>query len=172
MAALLDIPDDYRLGIVPASDTGAYEMAMWSMLGERPVTMMAWESFGKGWVSDAKLLDLQMTDVQAPYGHLPDLSAVDFDSDVCFTWNGTTSGVRVPDGDWIPSDRAGLTLCDATSAAFAMPLPWDKLDVTTFSLAKSVGRRRRAWRSSSCPPAPSNGWRRMFPHAPCRRSSA
>ncbi|WP_308917090.1 phosphoserine transaminase [Jannaschia sp. LMIT008] len=139
MAALLGIPDDYRLGIVPASDTGAYEMAMWTMLGARPVTMLAWESFGKGWVTDAKLLDLDMVDLQAPYGRLPNLTSIDWDTDVCFTWNGTTSGVRVPDGDWIPADRAGLTLCDATSAAFVMPLPWGKLDVATFSWQKALG---------------------------------
>jgi phosphoserine aminotransferase len=138
--ALLGVPGDYRVGIVPASDTGAYEMAMWTMLGARPVTMMAWESFGQGWVTDAvKQLDLDATVMTADYGALPDLGAVDFATDVCFTWNGTTSGVRVPDGDWIPADRAGLTLCDATSAAFAMDLPWDKLDVTTFSWQKVLG---------------------------------
>ena len=139
-AALLGVPDGYRVGIVPGSDTGAYEMAMWTMLGARPVTMLAWESFGKGWVTDAvKQLDLDATVVEADYGDLPDLSAVNFDHDVCFTWNGTTSGVAVPDGDWIPADRAGLTLCDATSAAFAVDLPWDKLDVTTFSWQKVMG---------------------------------
>ncbi len=138
--ALLGVPDDYRVGIVPASDTGAYEMAMWTMLGARPVTMLAWESFGKGWVTDAvKQLNLDATVVEADYGDLPDLAAVDCDTDVCFTWNGTTSGVRVPNGDWIADDRAGLTLCDATSAAFAMALPWDKLDVTTFSWQKVLG---------------------------------
>ncbi|MEM9795892.1 MAG: phosphoserine transaminase [Pseudomonadota bacterium] len=137
---LLGVPDDYRVGIVPASDTGAYEMAMWTMLGARPVTMLAWESFGAGWVTDAvKQLDLDATVTEAPYGQLPDLSTVDFETDVCFTWNGTTSGVRVPNGDWIPDDRAGLTLCDATSACFAMDLPWDKLDVTTFSWQKVLG---------------------------------
>ncbi|MEM8848664.1 MAG: phosphoserine transaminase [Pseudomonadota bacterium] len=138
--ALLGVPDAYRVGIVPASDTGAYEMAMWTMLGPRPVTMLAWESFGAGWVTDAtKQLKLDTTVMEAPYGQLPDLSLVDFQSDVCFTWNGTTSGVRVPDGDWIPANRDGLTLCDATSACFAMDLPWDKLDVTTFSWQKVLG---------------------------------
>jgi phosphoserine aminotransferase len=137
---VLGIPADYKIGIVPASDTGAVEMAMWSMLGARGVTMMAWESFGAGWVSDvAKQLKLDATIMEADYGQLPDLSAVDFTTDVVFTWNGTTSGVRVPNGDWIPADREGLTICDATSAAFAMDLPWDKLDVTTFSWQKVLG---------------------------------
>ncbi len=138
---VLRVPDDYRIGIVPASDTGAFEMAMWSMLGARAVTMLAWESFGSGWVSDvAKQLKLEnATSVTADYGKLPDLDAVDFDTDVCFTWNGTTSGVRVPNGDFIPADRSGLTLCDATSAAFAQELPFDKLDVVTFSWQKVLG---------------------------------
>ena len=138
---VLGVPDNYCIGIVPASDTGAFEMAMWSLLGERPVTMMAWESFGSGWVSDViKQLKLPNAKVlEAPYGHLPDLASVDFDGDVCFTWNGTTSGVRVPDGNFIPADRKGLTLCDATSAAFAQDLPFDKLDVTTFSWQKVLG---------------------------------
>ncbi|MEO1067439.1 MAG: phosphoserine transaminase [Pseudomonadota bacterium] len=138
---VLGVPDDYLIGIVPASDTGAYEMAMWTMLGARGVTMLAWESFGAGWVSDAvKQLKLEnVTTTTAEYGHLPDLSAVNFDDDVCFTWNGTTSGVRVPNGDWIPADRAGLTLCDATSAAFAQDLAWDKLDVVTYSWQKVLG---------------------------------
>ncbi|MAM63655.1 phosphoserine transaminase [Maritimibacter sp. UBA3975] len=137
---VLGIPADYKIGIVPASDTGAVEMAMWSMLGARGVTMMAWESFGAGWVSDvAKQLKLDATIMEADYGQLPDLSAVDFATDVVFTWNGTTSGVRVPNGDWIPADREGVTICDATSAAFAMDLPWDKLDVTTFSWQKVLG---------------------------------
>ncbi|MEZ5721394.1 MAG: phosphoserine transaminase [Paracoccaceae bacterium] len=137
---LLGVPADYRIGIVPGSDTGAVEMAMWSLLGARGVTMLAWESFGSGWVSDvAKQLKLDATVMTADYGQLPDLSAVDFATDVVFTWNGTTSGVRVPNGDWIAADRAGLTICDATSAAFAMDLPWDKLDVTTFSWQKVLG---------------------------------
>jgi phosphoserine aminotransferase len=137
---LLGIPADYRIGIVPASDTGAVEMALWSLLGARGVDMLAWESFGSGWITDVvKQLKLAATKHEAPYGRLPDLAKVDFDNDVVFTWNGTTSGVRVPNGDWIPADRAGLTICDATSAAFAMDLPWDKLDVTTFSWQKVLG---------------------------------
>ena len=138
--ALLGIPDTHRIGIVPASDTGAVEMAMWTMLGARPVEMLAWESFGSAWVSDAvKQLDLDANVTEAPYGRLPDLQAVDFDRDVVFTWNGTTSGVRVPDGNFIPDDREGLTICDATSAAFAQALPWAKLDVTTWSWQKVMG---------------------------------
>ena len=138
---VLNVPDDYLIGIVPASDTGAYEMAMWTMLGVRGVTMMSWESFGAGWVSDVvKQLKLDnVTTMDAPYGELPDLAKVDFNTDVCFTWNGTTSGVKVPNGDWIPSDRQGLTLCDATSAAFAQDLSWDKLDVVTYSWQKVLG---------------------------------
>ena len=137
---VLQVPDTHRIGIVPASDTGAVEMAMWSMLGARPVTLLAWESFGEGWVTDAvKQLKIEPTVMKAPYGALPDLGAVDFTNDVIFTWNGTTSGVRVPDGDWIAADREGLTFADATSAAFAMPLPFDKLDVTTFSFQKVLG---------------------------------
>jgi phosphoserine aminotransferase len=139
--AVLAIPADYRIGIVPASDTGAVEMALWSLLGPRGVDLLAWESFGAGWVSDVlKQLKLKDTRVhEAPYGALPDLSLVDFARDVVFTWNGTTSGVRVPDGDWIARDRQGLTICDATSAAFAMRLPWDRLDVTTWSWQKVLG---------------------------------
>ena len=138
--AILGVPADYRIGIVPASDTGAFEMAMWNLLGARPVEMLAWESFGEGWVTDVvKQLKLDAKVKTAGYGEIVDLATVDFDSDVCFTWNGTTSGVRVPNGDAIPADRAGLTLCDATSAAFAMDLPWDKLDVTTFSWQKVLG---------------------------------
>jgi phosphoserine aminotransferase len=137
---VLRVPDDYRIGIVPASDTGAVEMALWNLLGGRPVTMLAWESFGEGWVTDVvKQLRLDPQVLRAPYGELPDLAAVDMASDVVFTWNGTTSGVRVPDGDWIAADRAGLTICDATSAAFAQPLPFDKLDVVTFSWQKVLG---------------------------------
>ena len=137
---VLGIPADYRIGIVPASDTGAFEMAMWSMLGERPVEMVAWESFGAGWVTDAvKQLKINATVHEAPYGRIVDMAALNYDNDVCFTWNGTTSGVRVPSGDVIPDGRAGLTMCDATSAAFAQDLPWDKLDVTTFSWQKVLG---------------------------------
>ncbi|MCG6111173.1 MAG: phosphoserine transaminase [Paracoccus sp.] len=138
--AVLGVPADYRIGIVPGSDTGAVEMAMWTLLGQRPVEMLAWESFGEGWVTDAvKQLKLDATVRTADYGHIVDLTQVDFDKDVVFTWNGTTSGVRVPNGDAIPADRDGLTICDATSAAFAMDLPWDKLDVVTFSWQKVLG---------------------------------
>src|SRR4249920_3039536 len=138
---VLEVPADYRIGIVPASDTGAVEMALWSMLGARPVTMLAWESFGEGWVSDvAKELKLKnATVLKAGYGELPDLSKVDPGSDIVFTWNGTTSGVRVKNADWIAADRAGITICDATSAAFAQPLDWAKLDVVTFSWQKALG---------------------------------
>ena len=138
---VLEVPADYRIGIVPASDTGAVEMALWSLLGARPVTMLAWESFGEGWVSDvAKELKLKdVTILKAGYGELPDLTKVDPQSDIVFTWNGTTSGVRVPNADWIAADRAGLTICDATSAAFAQPLEWAKLDVVTFSWQKALG---------------------------------
>lgn len=139
--SVLKVPADYRIGIVPASDTGAVEMALWSLLGARPVTMLAWESFGEGWVTDVTK-QLKLKDVTAeiaPYGTLPDLSKVDWSTDVVFTWNGTTSGVRVPDGDWIAADRQGLAICDATSAAFAQPLDWQKLDVVTFSWQKVLG---------------------------------
>ena len=137
---ILGVPEEYRIGIVPASDTGAVEMAMWSLLGARKTEMLAWESFGAGWVTDAvKQLKLDATVREAPYGEIVDFAEVDFDADVVFTWNGTTSGVRVPDGDAIPADRAGLTICDATSAAFAQDLPWDKLDVVTFSWQKVLG---------------------------------
>lgn len=137
---ILGVPADYRIGIVPASDTGAVEMAMWSLLGARPVEMLAWESFGEGWVTDAvKQLKLDAAVKVAPYGQIVDFATVDFSSDVVFTWNGTTSGCRLPSGDVIPANRAGLTICDATSAAFAMELPWDKLDVTTFSWQKVLG---------------------------------
>ncbi len=137
---VLGVPADYRIGIVPGSDTGAVEMAMWSMLGARPVEMLAWESFGEGWVTDGvKQLKLDAEVKKAPYGQIVDFATVDFDKDVVFTWNGTTSGVRVANGDAIPADRAGLTICDATSAAFAMELPFDKLDVVTFSWQKVLG---------------------------------
>ena len=138
--AILSVPADYRIGIVPASDTGAVEMAMWSLLGARPCTMVAWESFGAGWVTDVvKQLKLNAQVMTADYGQIVDLASIDFNTDVVFTWNGTTSGVRVPNGDAIPADREGLTICDATSAAFAQDLPWDKLDVTTFSWQKVMG---------------------------------
>jgi phosphoserine aminotransferase len=137
---VLDVPADYRIGIVPASDTGAVEMALWSLLGPRKVEMLAWESFGEGWVTDVvKQLKLDAVTRKADYGRIVDFAEVDFDNDVVFTWNGTTSGVRVPNGDAIPADRAGLTICDATSAAFAMELPFDKLDVVTFSWQKVLG---------------------------------
>jgi len=138
---VLEVPAGYRIGIVPASDTGAVEMALWSLLGARGVTMLAWESFGEGWVTDVekqlKLKDL--TVIKAPYGELPDFDKIDFANDVIFTWNGTTSGVRVPNGDWISAKRQGLTICDATSAAFAQRLDWPKLDVVTFSWQKALG---------------------------------
>jgi phosphoserine aminotransferase len=139
--ALLQMPDDYRLGIVPASDTGAVEMALWSLLGARGVDLLCWENFGEGWVTDV-MQQLKLRDVrlfEAPYGRLPELAAVDPDRDTVFVWNGTTAGVRVPNGDWIASDRRGLTICDATSAAFAMRLPWPKLDVVTWSWQKALG---------------------------------
>ena len=138
---MLEAPANYRIGIVPASDTGAVEMALWSLLGSRPVTMLAWESFGEGWVSDVQK-ELKLKDVtvmKAPYGQLPELAEVDSNSDVVFTWNGTTSGVRVPNADWISATREGLTICDATSAAFAQPLDFAKLDVVTFSWQKALG---------------------------------
>ncbi|MDB5670226.1 MAG: phosphoserine transaminase [Alphaproteobacteria bacterium] len=137
---VLRIPDSHRIGIVPASDTGAVEMALWSMLGARPVTLLAWESFGEGWVTDVvKQLKLDATVLKAPYGELPDLASVDPASDVVFTWNGTTSGVRVPNGNWIPADREGLTFADATSGAFAQDIDWNKVDVGTFSWQKALG---------------------------------
>jgi phosphoserine aminotransferase len=140
MRECLRLPDTHRIGIVPGSDTGAFEMAMWSMLGPRPVTCLAWESFGEGWVTDAvKQLRLDPTVIRAPYGELPDLGQVDWSNDVLFTWNGTTSGVRVPDGDWIAADRGGLSFADATSAVFAYDLPWDRIDVATFSWQKVLG---------------------------------
>jgi len=139
--ALLGIPDDYRIAVVPASDTGAVELALWSLLGARGVDLLAWESFGEGWVTDTvKQLKLSAARIhRAEYGELPDLAAIDGSRDVVFTWNGTTSGVRVPDGNWIKADRQGLTICDATSAAFAMDLPWDRLDVVTYSWQKVLG---------------------------------
>ena len=140
-AAVLGVPEGYKVGIVPASDTGAFEMAMWSMLGARPVDMLVWESFGAGWATDATK-QLKLTDcrvLEAGYGELPDLAGVRHDADICFTWNGTTSGARVPNADWIPADREGLTFCDATSAAFAQELDWAKLDVVTFSWQKAMG---------------------------------
>jgi phosphoserine aminotransferase len=138
---VLQVPPDYRIGIVPASDTGAVEIALWSLLGARAVTMLAWESFGEGWVSDVvnELTIKDVTVLKAGYGELPDLARVDWTSDVVFTWNGTTSGVRVPNGNWIAADRTGLAICDATSAAFAQPLDWPKLDVATFSWQKALG---------------------------------
>jgi phosphoserine aminotransferase len=138
---VLGVPADYRIGITPGSDTGAFEMALWSLLGARPVDVLAWESFGEGWVSDV-VKELKLKEVRtlkAPYGALPDLAEVDFASDVVFTWNGTTSGVRVPNGDWISANRTGLTICDATSGAFAQKLDWAKLDVATFSWQKALG---------------------------------
>ena len=140
MREVLQLPDTHRIGIVPGSDTGAFEMAMWTMLGARGVTCLAWESFGEGWVTDAvKQLKLEPKVHRADYGQLPDLSKVDFADDVLFTWNGTTSGVRVPDGEWIPDTREGLTFADATSAVFAYDIPWDKIDVATFSWQKVLG---------------------------------
>ena len=140
MRELLNLPETHRIGIVPGSDTGAFEMAMWTMLGARPVTTLAWESFGEGWVTDAaKQLKLDPTVIRADYGQLPDLGQVDWSNDVLFTWNGTTSGVRVPNGDWIADDREGLCFADATSAVFAYDIPWDKIDVATFSWQKVLG---------------------------------
>jgi phosphoserine aminotransferase len=140
MREMLQLPDTHRIGIVPGSDTGAFEMAMWTMLGAKPVTALAWESFGEGWVTDAvKQLGLDPTVLRADYGQLPDLGQVDWSNDVLFTWNGTTSGVRVPNGDWIPDDREGLSFADATSAVFAYDIPWDKIDVATFSWQKVLG---------------------------------
>lgn len=140
-AELLDLPEGYRVGVVPASDTGAMEMALWSLLGPRPVDVFSWESFGQGWLSDIlKQLKLEnINDYGADYGKLPDLNQANAEHDIVFTWNGTTSGVKVPNGDWISADRQGLTICDATSAVFAMNMPWEKLDVVTFSWQKVLG---------------------------------
>ena len=140
MREVLELPDTHRIGIVPGSDTGAFEMAMWAMLGAKPVTTLAWESFGEGWVTDAaKQLKLDPTVIRADYGQLPDLGQVHWSNDVLFTWNGTTSGVRVPNADWIPADREGLSFADATSAVFAYDIDWDKIDVATFSWQKVLG---------------------------------
>ena len=140
MRELLKLPDTHRIGIVPGSDTGAFEMAMWTMLGARPVTTLAWESFGEGWVTDAvKQLKIEPTVIRADYGQLPDLAQVDWSNDVLFTWNGTTSGVRVPNADWIPADREGLSFADATSGVFAYDIDWSKIDVATFSWQKVLG---------------------------------
>jgi phosphoserine aminotransferase len=140
MREVLQLPETHRIGIVPGSDTGAFEMAMWTMLGARPVTTLAWESFGEGWVTDAaKQLKLDPTVIRADYGAIPDLASVDWSNDVLFTWNGTTSGARVPNGDWIAADREGLSFADATSAVFAYDIPWDKIDVATFSWQKVLG---------------------------------
>ncbi|MFC4256502.1 phosphoserine transaminase [Altererythrobacter xixiisoli] len=140
MREVLQLPDTHRIGIVPGSDTGAFEMAMWTMLGARGVTALAWESFGEGWVTDAvKQLKLEANVLRADYGKLPDLDQIDWSDDVLFTWNGTTSGVRVPDGEWIPDDREGLSFADATSAVFAYDIPWHKIDVATFSWQKVLG---------------------------------
>ena len=140
MREVLQLPDTHRIGIVPGSDTGAFEMAMWTMLGARGVTTLSWESFGEGWVTDAvKQLKLEPAVLRADYGQIPNLAAVAWSTDVLFTWNGTTSGVRVPDGDWIPADRGGLSFADATSAVFAYDIPWDKIDVATFSWQKVLG---------------------------------
>ena len=140
MREVLQLPDTHRIGIVPGSDTGAFEMAMWTMLGARPVTTLAWESFGEGWVTDAaKQLKIDPTVIRAAYGALPDLAQVDWSNDVLFTWNGTTSGVRVPNADWIPADREGLSFADATSAVFAYDIDWAKIDVATFSWQKVLG---------------------------------
>lgn len=167
------MPADYRIAIVPASDTGAVEMMLWHALGPRPVDMLAWESFGEGWVTDVvkqlKLKDARV--LKAPYGQLPDLSQVNFDHDVVFTWNGTTSGVRVPNGDWIKADRQGLTFCDATSAVFAMDMPWSKLDVTTYSWQKVLGGEAQhgmlIFRRG-----PYSGSRAIRRRGQCRKSSA
>ena len=171
---VLEVPADYRIGIVPASDTGAVEMALWSLLGARPVTTIAWESFGEGWVSDiVKELKLKdVTKLHAPYGEIPDLGKADPASDIVFTWNGTTSGVRVPNADWISATREGLTICDATSAAFAQPLDWAKARCGDVLLAEGAGRRGRRTACWCCPRARWRGWRATSRHGRCQKSSA
>jgi phosphoserine aminotransferase len=147
---ILGIPEDYLVGVMPASDTGAFEAAIWSLLGARPATVLVWESFSEGWATDiAKQLKLNPTILRSEYGRIPDLTAINWDHDVVFVANGTTSGVRIPHWDWIPADRKGLTLCDATSAAFAMPIDWSTTDVATFSWQKCLGGRSRDARSGS-----------------------
>ena len=171
--AVLGVPADYLIGIVPASDTGAFEMAMWSMLGARGVDVLVWEAFSKDWATDiTKQLKIPGARVlEAPYGALPDLSKVDFKNDVVFAWNGTTSGVRVPDADWIPAVREGLTFCDATSGAFAQDLDWGKLDVVTFSWQKVLGGEGST-AFSSCRRARWPGWKAIRRPGRCRRFSA
>ena len=171
---VLEVPADYKIGIVPASDTGAVEMALWSLLGARPVTTIAWESFGEGWVSDiVKELKLKdVTKLHAGYGEIPDLGKADPASDIVFTWNGTTSGVRVPNADWISANREGLTICDATSAAFAQKLDWAKLDVVTFSWQKALGGEAGARHAGAVAPRGGAARELHAGHGRCRKSSA